>query len=179
MGLLKKGKGLSKRTKKTIRRSLSGVCMVSAIIVALVPAQVSEGYSEIPAAQAANNDYSYGIDASDDIDLVDAGTLKLDLYDPDTETTSDSRPVYTTKYVRRASDGSYEYGWQFKIYRDDYMGTTYGVICGYNSSYQANTLEISKSLPYEYTVVTQDEYNEFYGYYQTAFNRFLCTWRLR
>ena len=149
MGLLRKGKGLSRRAKKTIRRSISGVCMATAIIVALVPAEVSRGYSTIPAEAVANDDYSYGVkdDGTDDTDLeIEGNSFKLDRYDFSTGTTDDDRPTYKTKYVRQSSDGSFEYGWQFVIYQDNYKGVNYGIICDYNSSYQANTLELSKSL---------------------------------
>ena len=176
MGLLRKGKGLSRRAKKTIRRSISGVCMATAIIVALVPAEVSRGYSTIPAEAVANDDYSYGVkdDGTDDTDLeIEGNSFKLDRYDFSTETTDDDRPTYKTKYVRQSSDGSFEYGWQFVIYQDNYKGVNYGIICDYNSSYQANTLEIAKSLPYEYTTVTKDEFNVFFAHYQETYNNYV------
>ncbi len=158
MGVSKSKKKIPFRVKKAIRRSLSGVCMVSAIIVALVPAQVSEGYSSIPADQVTALNYNYGVasDESDDITLSSSKTINLDAY-----TDGTNPKIYKTYYVRE-TQGNYEYGWQFELYSAKYNGNTYGVICNYNSSYQTSLLEINKYLATSYLTISDTEYNNFY-----------------
>ena len=72
MGVLKTKKKLPRRVKKTIRRTVSALCMVSAIIVALVPAKPTEGYTQIPPAQISALSYAYGIqsDGTDDVAMT-------------------------------------------------------------------------------------------------------------
>lgn len=177
MGISKTGKKMPRRVKKAIRRALSGVCMVSAIIVALVPAEVSEGYTTIPASAVAAYDYSYGVsdNGSDDITTNPTG-MDLSLYDKSTGTFTGNTSFidsitgepYKTLYVRQDLQGNYEYGWQFKMYLQNYNSKSYGVICDYNSSYQADVLEVSKSLPYKYLTVPESEYDGFYNAFMNA-----------
>ncbi len=167
MGVLKTKKKLPRRVKKTIRRTLSGLCMISAIIVALVPAKPSEGYTVIPDTQVSNYDYSYGVlsDGTDDLTLSLDG-VDLGKYKP-TSSLSDS-DVYKTYYVRQSSGGEYEYGWQFMVYDQTIGGSSYGVICDYNSLYETDLLEINKYLPLGYLTITLDEYEDFYDSFTEA-----------
>ncbi|MBP5453150.1 MAG: hypothetical protein J6Y09_00830, partial [Lachnospiraceae bacterium] len=145
MGVLKTKKKLPRRVKKTIRRTVSALCMVSAIIVALVPAKPIEGYTTIPAAQVTARDYSYGVDASGDNLSLSLSGVDLGKYKP-TNTLSDS-DIYKTYYVRTDPQGNYEYGWQFKVYDQTSGGSNFGVICDYNALYETDLLEINKYLP--------------------------------
>lgn len=160
MGVLKTKKKLPRRVKKTIRRTVSALCMVSAIIVALVPAKPTEGYTQIPPAQITALSYAYGIqsDGTDDVALT--SSIDLAKYRP-TNTLQDSE-IYKTYYVRTDPSGNYEYWWKFKAYAQNVGGSSYGVICDYNTLYQTNLLEINKYQPIEYLTVTQAEYDAFY-----------------
>lgn len=162
MGVNNTKKKIPGWVKRTIRKSVGGLCIASSLIVALIPPTVSEGYSTIPAG-AGNYDYGVVATGADDVDLG-LGSVDLSLK------SDSSTPKYQTKYVRRAGDGSYEYGWQFLIYLQtlDQGSAPYGVICDYNSLYSSNSLTINKSLPYEYVVVTPEEYNSFYAAFDSA-----------
>ncbi|SCW99878.1 Leucine rich repeat-containing protein [Lachnospiraceae bacterium YSD2013] len=158
---------LSRKVKRTIRKALSGVCMASALIVALVPARPTKGYSTMPDDKVTAYDYTYGVvdTGADDLPLSLDG-IDLSKFKP-TQTINDS-DVFKTYYVRRESQGNYEYGWQFKAYQDNYNGQNFGIICDYNSTYETELLEINKYLPTEYVTVSEDEFNSFYDAFLTA-----------
>nr|MCR4718484.1 leucine-rich repeat domain-containing protein [Bacillota bacterium] len=160
MGVLKTKKKLPRRVKKTIRRTVSALCMVSAIIVALVPAKPIEGYTDIPATEKAAFNYAYGIkdDGNDDVQMSNA--VDLGKYRPN-NSLNDS-DIYKTYYVRTDPQGNYEYWWKFKVYAQNVGGSSYGVICDYNTLYQTDLLEINKYQPIEYLTVSKTVYDSFY-----------------
>lgn len=161
MGVINTKKKIPGWVRKTIRKSVAGVCIASSLIVAAIPPKISEGYTKI---EGNATDYSYGIDVSgnsDDLSYLE-GAINLDLKNDSTT------EKYKTLYVRKAGDGSFEYGWQFEIYLQTISTTQYGVICGYNSLYSSSELAINKSLPYEYVVVTKSDYDNFYAAFDAA-----------
>jgi len=163
MGVSKTVKKMPKRVKKAIRKTLSGICMVSAIIVALVPAEVSEGYTKIEGQYLTDHNYNYGVSGNGD-DFTTTSTVQLDKY-------KNNHSIATNKtYYVRETQGNYEYGWQFLTYPETVNGTTMGVICDYNSSYSTNLLEINKYLATEYLTVPESEYNAFYQIFVDARN---------
>lgn len=175
MGVFSNVKKMPRRVKKAIRRSVSGVCMVSAIIVALVPAKPTQGY--VAPGTNTLSDYSYGVEASDVTPsaILDSGTVDLTLYssgaitDTSVGTIHPGEPdVYKVLKVKQLSDGTYNVNWQFKMYLQSLNETDMGVICQYNSTYQAGTVEIDPTMPYEYCVVESDYYDAFFNAFSVA-----------
>ncbi len=165
MGVFKSTKKMSRRTRKAVRRALSGVCMASALIVALVPARITTAY----VAPTINNTYSYGVEASDFTNLsdfdADLKSVDLSKYGTTGYTDSDST-IHKTMTVKQLSSGAYEIGWQFKLYTLASSGK--GVICEYNSMYATGTLEIASLLPLSYLVVEEDFFNNFFDAHSAA-----------
>ena len=171
MGLFASAKKMPKRVKRTIRKSLSGVCLASSLIVAAVPAAPAQGYTIIPSNLVQEYDYSYGVDQEetkgDDIDL--GLSISLNEYKPVNKLAEGD--LYKTLYVRQDPQGNYEYGWQFQLYKQKFQGVWQGVICDYNSSYETELLEVNKYLPLEYVTVTTKEYDDFYqAFYDSKTN---------
>ena len=155
-------KKMSRRVKRTIRKALSGVCLVSAIIVALVPATPTKGYVA-PTYTATNVSYTYTISDNDrtDLSILDSNLQGIDLAkhinDPD------NTNISQTKTVTKLSDGNYEIMWQFDIYT---IGGR-GIISKYNSLYNTGELEIAASLPLDYLIV-EDQFRTDYFNAHTA-----------
>ncbi len=193
---------INRKTKRVIRKTIAGLCMASAIAVALIPPQSSEAYI---APDALN--YNYGIEATDitpsanKTDRLYSDKVKLDLYSKtDVEgnamnkaeyiaaggtetmiddTTSDTiysgKDVYDILTVGSLTDGTYTLNWQFKMYLQDVGGTAMGVICSYNSTYAQSVVSINPSMPYEYVIISEDEYTDFYDAYKAAFDATAAT----
>lgn len=177
MGVFSAINKIPRKVRKAIRRSISGVCMVSALIVALVPAEVSRGYTS--PGTVSTTDYSYGVADSDitPVSILNSGSVDLTLYssgaitDTSTGTINAGDPdVYKVLQVRRISDGTYNVNWQFKLYLQSVNGVDMGVICQYNSTYPEGTVSIDPTMPYEYCVVEKSYFDDFFAAFETARN---------
>ncbi len=164
MGVIKSVKKMPRKVKKAIRRTLSGVCIFSALIVALIPAKPTEAYITPTIA----NSYNYGVEATDKTDLATLDTnlagVDLSKYGKPGYTDSDST-IHTTMTINRISSGAYEIGWQFKLYT---IGNSKGIICSYNSMYQRGNLDIKALLPLSYLVVESDFFDDYYAAHSNA-----------
>lgn len=178
MAVNKKKTKMSRRTKKTIRRSVSALCMASAILVALVPPKPTEAY-----IQPTETTYEYGVETTDETaysakgDKLYSDGVNLKLYadktisDTSTGTIYAGEPdVYKILKVSQLSDGTYTVNWQFKVYLQNVSQVAMGVICEYNSTYAAGVVTITPSMPYEYIVIEPSEYNAFFDAYLDAKN---------
>lgn len=166
MGVFNTSKKLPRKVKKTIRRTLSALCMVSAIIVALVPPEVTKAY----VAPSIANSYEYGVEATDttDLKLLDANlvndSVDLSKFGKPGYTESDPT-IYKTMTVKKLTTGAYEIGWQFELYT---LPNGKGVICKYNSMYATGTLRIAAMLPLSYNVVEESFYSDFFEAHKQA-----------
>ncbi len=154
---------LSRKVKRTIRKALSGVCMASALIVALVPARPTQGYVE-PTITTTTVSYTYGVEETDKTDLaqLDTNLTGINLAKHLDGSLSDS-DKHRTMSVTRLSNGDYEIMWQFEVYTIDGRG----IISKYNSLYNTGELEIAASLPLSYLVV-EDQFRTDYFDAHTA-----------
>lgn len=164
MGVFDSINKIPRRVRKTIRRTLSGVCMASALIVALVPPQATKAYNP----PSMDNTYAYGVEATDRTALEDYDTnlkdIDLSKYGKPGYTDSDPT-IYKTMTVKKLSAGAYEIGWQFKLYT---LPNGKGVICSYNSMYERGMLEIAAMLPLSYIIVEEQFFQDFFDELQNA-----------
>ncbi|MBP5151500.1 MAG: leucine-rich repeat domain-containing protein, partial [Lachnospiraceae bacterium] len=154
---LKSGKKkMSRKLKRTIRKTLSGICLASALVVALIPAAPARAKVD-PVYNTTTVSYDYGVQDADETDLkvLDTNLTGIEL---DVNNITPAPQIWETKTVTKLSDGSYEIMWQFKVYT---IGGR-GIICEYNSLYNKGELEIKASLPLDYMVVETDFYDAFY-----------------
>ena len=146
-----------RRLKRSVRRSLAAVLMITAIAVAAVP--VPENYAENDAdadsdVVAVAYDYS-----SSDYDKIP--------FDVSLKRPANEGDVYKTKYIfpsDESSDGnssSYRMEWQYEFYTKKVNGEPKGIICGYNDSYNRALLTVKKEAIFDYVVVTSEKYDEF------------------
>ena len=90
---------IGRRLKKTVRRSLAAVLMLTAIGIAAIP---------VPEIEAAT-DYDYVVATSGEY-VTFANTLN----------NSGGAPESTAYTVRKLSDGNWKYDWQFKFYNQSF-----------------------------------------------------------
>lgn len=155
-------KKMSRRVKRTIRKTLSGVCLASALIVALIPATPTRGYVA-PTYTTADVSYAYGISDNDQTDLstLDANLVGIDLA---AHLKTPTPTIYKTLTVKKLSTGAYELGWQFEVYKiPSGAAAGKGIISKYNSTYATGTLNIAATLPLSYNVVENDFYEAFFA----------------
>ena len=160
-------KKMSRRVKRTIRKALSGVCLASAIIVALVPATPTKGYTP-PTYTTADVSYAYGVEADDvtDLSVLDANLAGIDLAAHLGANPPETKKTLT---VKKLSTGAYELGWQFEVYKiENGAAQGKGIISKYNSTYATGTLNIAATLPLSYNVVEESFYDEFFAAHTAA-----------
>ncbi len=68
MALRSGKKKMSRKLKRTIRKTLSGICLASALVVALIPAAPTRAQVD-PVYTTANVSYDYGVQDANETDL--------------------------------------------------------------------------------------------------------------
>ncbi|MBO7334951.1 MAG: hypothetical protein J6U67_08630, partial [Lachnospiraceae bacterium] len=169
---------MSRRTKKTVRRSVAGVLMVTSIIVAAVPAKPTEAYIApgTGTGENAETTYVYGVQETDSTDLAyyDPSLTGVNLNRYGTEAgyglggDTDEANVKKTYMVRQLSDGSFDYNWQFKVYQQNVNGSPYAIVCKYNDTYASGTVSIEASIPLSYCAVEKDFFDNYLGLHTAA-----------
>ena len=152
--------------RKLIRRVIAGLLMISALGIAAIPTDRSG------IVMAANESLDYDGDSS----LVRNG----DLQSPSVSSNSfldvskiSNDDIYNSYEVRQI-DGSWTFLWKYKYYVPSEVGgvTNVGVVCGYNDTYEVNSLNLSGEIYTCYDFVSSADYN---SYLQNTLNntRFL------
>ncbi len=167
-------KKTSRRTKRIVRKTIAGLCMASAIIVACIPAPKTAAY-----VTPTGYDYKYAVEATDSTPKASMGDplysngveldkLYFDTFNPGGTLQEDDPSVFKIMNVLPLTNGTYTLNWQFKIYLQTVGSIPMGVICKYNSTYAADDISIQPTMPLEYMIISADEYNKFYKVFETA-----------
>lgn len=149
-----------RRLKRSVRRSLAAVLMITAIGVAAIP--VPENYAEdgTSAGDSAVKEpdcYKYPVNDKGESLLPSTYTwdkLKTDLPDED---------LFSATTVTELSDGKYQLDWQFKFFTTTVENNERGIICKYNSTYQQDEVVLNPNVIYKYDQVTHEQFNKFYA----------------
>lgn len=173
-------KKVTRRLKRSVRKSLAAVLMITAIVVAAIP--VPETYADNGQAVSRagiqpRTDGSYSYDDNNNIIGEDEPMNPMDGWGPqdpnwDKESNKntpledeirDSGIYRTFSITKLTGDGGYRLDWQFKFYQVQYNNSDYGVVCDYNDTlYQDGTIEMQESAIYDYEIVTSDDYRDFW-----------------
>lgn len=169
-----------RRLKRTARRSLAAVLMITAVVVAAIP---------VPENVAAPEG---GASAQADVEVKEPKAFKYmygkeekDLYDPDGKplgaiktyqeeftgieynTPGDAnsgKKTYSSWTVTEKSNGAWEYNWQFEFFRaEDAGGSKAAVISKYNDTYSQKNVELNADIYYDYYKVTPADMNQFFS----------------
>lgn len=149
-------KKTKRRLKRSIRRSIAAVLMVTAIGVAAVP--VPENFATGTGGTGTGtttsipvpDKYAYGVDEN----VVTCRPTNLKSADPD----NDNRAYIITPL----SDGTYQLDWQFKFFLTTVEGNYRGIISKYNSTYQQDTVVLNPNVIYQYDKIETTQYDAFY-----------------
>lgn len=150
------------RLRRSVRRTLGALFMISAIIVAAIPFPDAAAVDDVQDLISP-----YDIGSSDRTPYTySKQTTYPDLFsqyvDGGLKTTS-SEPK-NKAYVTLADAGKYvlydQYEYVDRAYKQD--GSTYGVITHYNTLYATDKITLTSRVNKEYFVVTSEEYSNFY-----------------
>ncbi|MBO5207858.1 MAG: leucine-rich repeat protein [Lachnospiraceae bacterium] len=145
-----------RRLKRSIRRSIAAVLMVTAIGVAAIP--VPENYAEDGASGSGNTTavvepdaYAYGVDES----VITHRPSNL-------KTTLDDADLSRAYIITALSDGTYQLDWQFKFFSTTVEGNDRGIISKYNSTYQQDTVVLEPNVIYGYDKIEASVFDQYY-----------------
>ena len=145
-----------RRLKRSIRRSLAAVLMITAIGVAAIP---------VPENVAAPEDYNIMPYAADDAYTAEYGypanIAQLNMRDYNGIDLS-GNGEYKSYTITQKSSENYELAWQFKFFITLVNGISQGIITEYNSSYDLTDVELKSEVIYKYDVVEAADYDSFY-----------------
>lgn len=145
----KTGKRVNIKLKRTVRKALAAVLMMTAIIIAAVP--VPDVAADDPsAASSLPSAWAYPAAVSDAT------------FDKPMNLTHTTQPLESAYTIRQGSDGRWQLDWQFHFFMDTYNGGQYGVISDYNKTYFSPTVDLKVNATSEYFKKTKDEYDQFY-----------------
>lgn len=159
-----------RRLKRSIRRSLAAVLMITAIGVAAVP--VPENYAEDgnnPSAKAVTDlhnmtgfKYEPGEDHDVDLDVsIDLNSKKDKTVD---ELLKDDK-VKTSYAITDIGGGVLNLCWQFMYYEvpDPSSGTPSGVICKYNKQFYSDETELALKPTAKYFTIEEKHFNDYFA----------------
>ncbi len=172
-----------RRLKRSVRRSLSAVLMITAIGVAAIP--VPENRASSPgimpiAAPPHTATYSYPSNTPSDDDENDDIHKKYWLNAAMTTTTNKPKPeteepgvsllkkpedadsIHPSLVVRKTSDDTWELIWQFEYFNENNIVGS-GVVSKYNDEFRQDNVKLPYSITYMYDTVSTDEYDAFYA----------------
>lgn len=152
----KTGRKKNYRLRKSVRRTLGALFLISAIIVAAIP--FPDAAAADPAAGAggsatatANSDFIYNTPSNDT--AIDFGGANLD----------GSQPAKKALVIRQGSSGEYMLYKQFDYCEATFDGQQRGYIKKYNSLYAAESVELTENIYAEYYTVSEVDYNNFFA----------------
>jgi len=153
------------RLRKSVRRTLGALFMISAIIVAAIPfpdAAATNGStpSGTPSVLSTKTPYVYTKKTATDLSATDKNEM-VDLSGTDASASNLKALI-----VRQNSNGSYVLYKQFDYFEKNFTGGnitgTFGVVSKYNSVYQAGTIDLPSNVYRKYYDVDPDTYNAFF-----------------
>ena len=154
----KKKRKLNAKGRKVIRRSIAGVLMASALIVAAIP----EDRSGVASAAPTNNNEAL------DYDTDSARARNKEVKKPDNVTYSlafNSDPTHPDTpyeaYDVRQIDGNWTILSMYEYFVPSGSSTGAGVIYKYNDTYNVSELNLASNIYSGFQVVTVDEYNNY------------------
>ena len=159
-------KKANRRLKRSVRRTLGALCMMTAIIVAAIPFPDAAASNGDPVAQADEGyPYTYNVSPSSDY-LVVEDTLNQS--DPISSATDyyNETTNHTAYTIYQNSAGAWQMDWQFKYYAkenttQDSTAVLDGLITKYNGQYSREEVNLSYQVYSDYIYVTQEDYTKF------------------
>lgn len=151
-------KKTKRRLKRTVRRSLAAVLMITAIGVAAIP--VPENYAESGAGGSSSSstvhvpeDYKYPTSLRSIYKSTGTDEPRLD---------STGETIESAYIITPLSDGTYQLDWQFEFFTTTVEKNERGIISKYNSTYQQDTVVLNPNVIYAYDKIETTVFDQFY-----------------
>ncbi len=146
-----------RRLKRTARRSLAAVLMITAVVVAAIP--VPENAAADADTPGTSDDelavpYEYDTDKYT-VNKFGGPSLKRPTKKVDGKEVEDTDRIFRTHYIFKDGD-TYRMEWQYEFFKtggDD----SKGIICGYNDMYPVDLLKVSTNPIYSYYTVLDEK----------------------
>lgn len=152
-------KKTKRRLKRTVRRSLAAVLMITAIAVAAIP--VPENYAESGAGGSSSSStipvpdkYQYPASLRSIYKSTGTGDPRLD---------STGETIESAYIITPLSDGTYQLDWQFEFFTTTVEKNERGIISKYNSTYQQDTVVLNPNVIYAYDEIETTDFDQFYN----------------
>ncbi len=152
-------KKTKRRLKRTVRRSLAAVLMITAIAVAAIP--VPENYAESGAGGSSSSStipvpdkYQYPASLRAIYKSTEKGDPRLD---------STGETIESAYIITPLSDGTYQLDWQFEFFTTTVEKNERGIISKYNSTYQQDTVVLNPNVIYAYDEIETTDFDQFYN----------------
>ena len=159
MAMKNAAKKSRRRLKRSVRRSLAAVLMITAIGVAAIP--VPENYAApeggVGTRAATVNYYYPGSEADPDGNKLETVDMEYDI-----GLGVGSAKKYDSHTIRQMSDGTWQAEWQFEFFQQKVNGVMRGIISKYNNTYQENEVKLKANVVMEYAWVDVDVYEDYY-----------------
>ena len=154
----------NRKLRRTIRRTVGALCMITAIVVAAIP---------FPDAEAGTNrvsqeglPYQYEYDASGSLFISPSTYLNIDTItfsDSDVNNKIDKENLggeERTAYTISKVGGNWQMDWQYK-YNSESVGKD-GYITKYNNQYQVDEIDLKYRVYSDYLYLNQADTEQFY-----------------
>lgn len=158
------------RLRKSVRRTLGALFMISAIIVAAIPfpdAAATNGVMPIDDDSTTKKAYEYKQITGHDALAGTEGYVADEMIDLSGKNAKPGSKDSKALIVRQNSNGDYVLYKQLDFFEQDFTGNnisgTYGVVTEYNSVYQAGTIKLPSSVYKEYYTVDPGTYTAFFS----------------
>ncbi len=159
-----------RRLKRTVRKSLAAVLMITAIVIAAIPVpenRAEDGSSEYGISTMAQTEVhsEFTYDATGQTGTTGAG-INLSKYEGKTiEEIAQGADVYSSLMINDLGGGTWDLGWQFMFYlaKNPKSGETQGVIAKYNSQYRAETVNLELTPYTEYYTVEKTRFDAYFA----------------
>lgn len=162
-------KKTNRRLKRSVRRTLGALCMITAIIVAAIPFPDSaagsgtSGQTGYPYTYAVSETTDY-LQVNDTLNQTKEISSDVDYSKKNPTYASDNHTAYT---IYKNSTGAWQMDWQFEYYApaNQTSGSNVivmdGLITSYNANYSKTEVDLSYQVYSDYIYITQDDYSKF------------------
>ena len=151
------------RLRKSVRRTLGALFMISAIIIAAIPfpdAAATNGNTDTDntGGNTTTSSLKYEVEIDDEIN--NKADTKDPAYGIDLTKGSDND---TPSYTLRLDGTTWMYEWQFKFYSVTSNGKNQAIISKYNEAYSVDSIELQSKINTGYVTIPQDEYENYFN----------------
>ena len=153
-------KKTNRRLKRSVRRTLGALCMMTAIIVAAIPFPDAAASNGEPAAQA-DDVTPYYYNQENGVASTYPDTFEDLVFEDTSDNTNVQKDAESngTAYTISNVSGDWQMDWQFRYYSEG-QGKD-GFITQYNNQYQVDEIFLQYRVFSDYITISTDSYGDY------------------